>query len=312
MDRPAIPSELRRAVLVEAGHRCAIPRCGHTDIDVHHIVPWETCRKHEYDNLIALCPICHRRAHKGEIDRKSLREYKSLLIAAFRLPGASGFSSPIVEIKRQIFEEIDSAPGYKFTFQFPDFEEPAARIISKNIEAWGNELLLHFRQRQKADATQRDGDLGIPNWLSGKYEIARRDSHLISIRYRIEQYYSGAAHRSTETRVQNFLVSPFQPLTLEELLQSKESLQHLSDKARTLLLSEDKGRTESWVVSGTRPEADNFLRFTIGEYGFEFIFAEYQIDCYAAGEQSLFVPFSDLTDIFKNELLEQIALHDGL
>lgn len=77
--RPAVPAELRRRVLVEAGHRCAIPTCRHMDVDIHHIVEWSEVRGHEYSNLIALCPNCHRRAHKGEIDRKSLYIYKSNL-----------------------------------------------------------------------------------------------------------------------------------------------------------------------------------------------------------------------------------------
>ena len=79
-NRPPIPAEIKRRVLVEAGHRCAIPTCRHIDVDVHHIVPWETCQKHEYENLIALCPNCHRRTHKNnEIDRKSLKLYKANL-----------------------------------------------------------------------------------------------------------------------------------------------------------------------------------------------------------------------------------------
>ncbi len=79
-NRPLIPAELKRRVLVEAGHRCAIPTCRHIDVDVHHIIPWSECKKHEYENLIALCPNCHRRAHKkNEIDRKSLKLYKANL-----------------------------------------------------------------------------------------------------------------------------------------------------------------------------------------------------------------------------------------
>jgi hypothetical protein len=74
--RPPIPTEIRRRVLVEAGHRCAIPTCRYIDVDVHHIIPWAKCRLHEYENLIALCPNCHRRADTKEIDRKSLRLYK--------------------------------------------------------------------------------------------------------------------------------------------------------------------------------------------------------------------------------------------
>jgi len=74
--RPPIPADIRRRVLVEAGHRCAIPTCRHIEVDIHHIIPWTKCEAHEYDNLIALCPNCHRRADRGEIDRKALRLYK--------------------------------------------------------------------------------------------------------------------------------------------------------------------------------------------------------------------------------------------
>jgi hypothetical protein len=47
-------------------------------VDIHHIVPWEKCRKHEFANLVALCPNCHRKVRRGHIDRKSLRQYKQL------------------------------------------------------------------------------------------------------------------------------------------------------------------------------------------------------------------------------------------
>jgi hypothetical protein len=77
--RSPIPAEIKRRVLVEAGHRCAIPTCRHIETEIHHIVPWAQCRVHEYENLIALCPNCHNRADRGEIDRKALRLYKNNL-----------------------------------------------------------------------------------------------------------------------------------------------------------------------------------------------------------------------------------------
>jgi hypothetical protein len=75
--RRAIPAKLRRQILVEASHRCCIPTCGsEVKVDIHHIIPWETCKNHEEENLVALCPNCHRRAGRGDFDRKSLRIYK--------------------------------------------------------------------------------------------------------------------------------------------------------------------------------------------------------------------------------------------
>ena len=77
--RPRIPRELERRILVEAGHRCAIPTCRACLVEIAHIVPWSDVREHAYENLIALCPTCHARYDRGEIDRLSMRQYKTQL-----------------------------------------------------------------------------------------------------------------------------------------------------------------------------------------------------------------------------------------
>lgn len=78
-ERPAISANIRRAVLIESSHRCAITACQNSEnLDLHHIIPWATCKEHKTENLITLCPNCHRKAHNGTIDRKSLREYKKI------------------------------------------------------------------------------------------------------------------------------------------------------------------------------------------------------------------------------------------
>ncbi len=78
--RPAIPAELKSAVLVEAGHRCGIPTCRATTTEIAHIVPWAEVKCHEFANLIALCPNCHTRYdQKKEISRKEMRMYKAKL-----------------------------------------------------------------------------------------------------------------------------------------------------------------------------------------------------------------------------------------
>ena len=82
MFRPKIPAELKRRVLCEAGHRCAIHTCRQIEVEIHHIVPWAKCQEHKYENLIALCPNCHKMAERGNIDRKALRIYKANLCYA--------------------------------------------------------------------------------------------------------------------------------------------------------------------------------------------------------------------------------------
>src|SRR4051794_10951755 len=73
------PLPLQRAVKVEAGHRCAIPTCRQTPVELAHIEPWATVREHTFENLIALCPTCHTRYDRGEIDRLAMQHYKANL-----------------------------------------------------------------------------------------------------------------------------------------------------------------------------------------------------------------------------------------
>ncbi|MBD3842220.1 MAG: HNH endonuclease [Campylobacterales bacterium] len=80
MSRDTIPAPIKRAVLVEAGHRCAIPTCRATTTEIAHIVPWAETQDNSFENLIALCPNCHTRFdQKKEIDRLSVKMYKQNL-----------------------------------------------------------------------------------------------------------------------------------------------------------------------------------------------------------------------------------------
>ncbi|QJP72082.1 HNH endonuclease [Burkholderia glumae] len=77
MSRDTIPAEIKRKVLVEAGHRCAIPTCRATTTEIAHIVPWAETQDNSFENLIALCPNCHTRFdQKKELDRLSIKMYK--------------------------------------------------------------------------------------------------------------------------------------------------------------------------------------------------------------------------------------------
>lgn len=70
------PETSERDVLVEAGHRCAIPTCRQFPVQIQHI---EEPAADEPDNLIALCSSCHERVTRGYITRRSLEQYKANL-----------------------------------------------------------------------------------------------------------------------------------------------------------------------------------------------------------------------------------------
>jgi hypothetical protein len=67
-----VPMARKRMVLVEAGHRCAIPTCRHRTTEIAHIVPESEGHDDTFQNLIALCPSCQKKV----IDRQSILMYK--------------------------------------------------------------------------------------------------------------------------------------------------------------------------------------------------------------------------------------------
>lgn len=74
--RPAIGNGVARAVLTEAGHRCAV--CGEScPIERAHIVPWHRSKRHQVEDLICLCANCHSRADNEKWGEATLRIYKA-------------------------------------------------------------------------------------------------------------------------------------------------------------------------------------------------------------------------------------------
>ena len=64
--RLATPRQ-RTAVLARQGHQCASPGCRAPVVHIHHVVWWSRGGPTNLDNLIGLCPRCHRAVHAGDI-----------------------------------------------------------------------------------------------------------------------------------------------------------------------------------------------------------------------------------------------------
>jgi hypothetical protein len=88
-----VPTARKRMVLVEAGHRCAIPTCRHPTTEIAHIVPESQSHDDTFENLIALCAKCQ----KKEIDRQSIRMYKRNLEI---------LNSRYSDFERRVFDQI--------------------------------------------------------------------------------------------------------------------------------------------------------------------------------------------------------------
>jgi hypothetical protein len=163
-NRPAIPAELQRKVLVEAGHRCAILRCRHETTEIAHIVPWSKVKKHTFDNLIALCPNCHTRYDKGEIDRKAMMIYKANLTLV---------TSRYGDLERRVLEEFAKDPNVN-TIKLPGVFDILMRyliddgLLVRGPEiTQGQQIAFNMKVWQNYTLTPKGRDF-VNKWVSAK------------------------------------------------------------------------------------------------------------------------------------------------
>jgi hypothetical protein len=281
--------------MCEAGHRCAIPSCRHPTVDVHHIVPWEDRKSHDFENLIALCPNCHRRADSGAIDRKSLRWYKSQLSAAI---GAIGSTVHRPEDTTGRIHEVQVGnPGYEFQFEYPVFQEQGIQPVEKELELLGIGLLQEHRREHALWEPVRHDVPGGPNTMEGAFEVVRHDATVLSIKYRLNRYRFGAAHGTGRTITKTYFKSPLYRVELADLFAPKSNfLEILSAYCRSDLLSSHQ-RDEAWVRRGTEPNGERLRAFNVTQRGLLMSFDEYEVDCFAAGPQTVVVPYEDFKQV---------------
>lgn len=156
---------LQRRVLVESGHRCAIPQCGHPATEFHHIEPWAKVQEHTFENLIAVCPNDHGRAERGEIDRKSMQMYKDNLAV---------LTGRYTQLERRLLRMMAGAGNGEamavrldrsYQFEFHDLIEDG--LIQELRSGEGRVEILGIPQGPHIYVPTDDGVAFINRWLVG-------------------------------------------------------------------------------------------------------------------------------------------------
>ena len=65
--RPKIKPSVKRALIDEAGGKCANPGFPNILTEIHHIRDWHVYFIHDPDHLIAICPACHDAVCRGDL-----------------------------------------------------------------------------------------------------------------------------------------------------------------------------------------------------------------------------------------------------
>jgi hypothetical protein len=188
-------------------------------------------------------------------------------------------------------------PGYEFQFEYPVFQEQGIQPVEKELELLGIGLLQEHRREHALWEPVRHDVPGGPNTMEGAFEVVRHDATVLSIKYRLNRYRFGAAHGTGRTITKTYFKSPLYRVELADLFAPKSNfLEILSAYCRSDLLSSHQ-RDEAWVRRGTEPNGERLRAFNVTQRGLLMSFDEYEVDCFAAGPQTVVVPYEDFKQV---------------
>ena len=214
-------------------------------------------------------------------------------------------------VSKQI-KESNKKLVYEIAAQFPQLtggNNPNFEKFNQTVRGSVVKKIAEFKKdvAPKPDEEPRPED-SMGSDLSISYEIALARDDVVSVLLIVSSYYQGAAHPNGYSEGVNFDLKNGKVLKLADLFKpGAKYLQALSAFCVADLKKQSKAKGEpgmlddSSINSGAAPALKNFHSWTIKKQGLGVEFDPYQVGPYAAGAQSVVVPYSAIKDLINTE-----------
>ena len=140
-------------------------------------------------------------------------------------------------------------------------------------------------------------DIGATSSFTMQYQLVSPAGNLLSLKFVSEGYVEGMAHPYHVTRTLNFDLEKGQEIQLDFLfLPNSDYLKTIADFCAAELQKRDIGFGDIFA-QGAAPTPENYQDWNITAQGLEITFNEYQVAPYAAGPQTVDVPYTELVKV---------------
>src|SRR6476620_1517702 len=203
--------------------------------------------------------------------------------------------------KKLVYEITASYPQITGTGNpnFEKFNQAVRGAVSKSVaEFKKNMATTPDQEAPPADSMHSD--------LTIEYEIGLAQDDLVSVLFFVSSYYQGAAHPLGNSDVVNFDLKNGKVLKLSDLFKpGAKYLPVLATYSVSDLKKQSKDKQgmldDTSINNGASPNAKNYKSWTIRRNGIGVEFDAYQVGAYAAGAQTVVVPYSALKDLINPE-----------
>lgn len=241
----------------------------------------------------------------------------SLLLAAKQrnIDLTEGIKYGELEVKINIHEEhTTNPPAHQIDISYPSFISNKYPISARTLTDYysGRTAQIILSQRTSPWPFRWDWNDENPYSFTSTYkdtfQVTYSNTYSISIVHSVNWYGAGAAHPNSHYETQNFLINDndeLHRLTLDSFLlheKYKDGIEKIKNKIIQELpalywnKTQQKPSQEDINYFSEGVNKSNLSCFTFDNNGLYFYFPAYELNCYALGDWTAFVPYYDFID----------------
>ena len=190
-------------------------------------------------------------------------------------------------------EQQGQAPSYTINTQKPVLvgsNDPRVETFNAAMKAVVDDAVAAFKQNL---ANIPPSPNSTTSYLQLRYNLLSPPGGIYSIKFDIQTFYTGAAHPGDTSKTLNFDLEQGKALTLDDLFApNADYLAQIAQYCIGQLGTRDIGF--QGFELGATATLQNYRNWSITADGLMITFDEYQVAPYAAGPQTVVIPYSEL------------------
>ncbi len=215
-------------------------------------------------------------------------------------------------VAREIKEDNEKRK-YSLNAEYPQIEgsaDPHLEQFNKEVSGWIKKEVDEWKETAGRDPGEEDDSPGMgEDEMTIRYDVRLATNDLVSLQFNVSVYEHGAAHPSSYSKVINYDLKNGRRLNLADLFQPQaDYLQEIASysindlKRRSQQEKPDERLlNDQDIEEGAAAKADNYQSWNITQKGLLITFDAYQVGPYAAGPQTVVVPYSALKKMIRTD-----------
>jgi peptidoglycan-N-acetylglucosamine deacetylase len=203
-------------------------------------------------------------------------------------------AAPGMIVSRQVVE--DGKNQYRLELNYPYLEgaiDPRFQLFNQEISRLVENIRQGFKQDNQSVSVNPDPSFS-PSLMTSDYSIENGTQGLLSVRFTVGFYMSGAAHPNQFAATLNLDIANGKVLALRDLF--KTGIDYLTPISDYCIQDLNKQARIEWD-SGAAPNEENFQKWNITPQGLLISFDPYQVASYAMGPQAVTIPYAAIKDL---------------